>query len=180
MESAEIVIEGGITVNAHTRLSTDFASMRTLVESGVPLSQVAEAFKVSLSLVKQQARIERWMTPSKIATLRRELEAQQGAVFRRSGKTMDVAEIKARIWQERGEEQKEKIHQVVMQALDGVTEDVAKRLIRSPQGLLQIAQTARLITGEEDKAGQNTQQVAVNVNFLRSQRPTEVVEAEVV
>ena len=173
-------LPSGLTVNANTKLSADWASMKVLVESGVPIRDVARTFKVAEAPLKRKARDENWLTPSKVEGLRKEIVAKQADIYRRSGKTQDVNRIKAEIWKERTEQRNEKIHQIVMNALEGVDEDKAKKMIKSPLSLLHITQASRLITGEEQLEAQ-APQMAVNISFLRSQRPTDVVvDAETV
>jgi len=176
-----IEIAGGLTVMASTDLKTDYVSMRVLVESGVSYLNAAKAFKVSERSVRQRALRDGWLTPAKVESLRREIEAKQSEIFRRSGKTRDVNEIKAEIWVERGEKLREKSFNIVSAALEGVTDESASNFIRNPKGLLEIITATRLVTGEEKADAAAGTSVAVNIGFLRSQRPTDVVmDAETV
>lgn len=177
MEDTELPVldtESGITVQNRVRLSTDFASMRTLVESGMPMNEVGRAFKVSPALVKRQAKLEGWMTPAAVGKMRRELARKQAEVYQRTGKAANVTEMKAKIWEERGEELKEKTFEIVRAALEGVSEESAKKLIKNPLGLMHITTVARQITGEEATEAAKGPQIAVNLAFLRSSQPVPV------
>lgn len=173
-------VEGGITINAQTRLNTDYASIKTLVESGVSIDEVARLYKLAVAPLKRRAAQERWLTPTKVEALRKEIAAKQGDIFKRSGKTLNVQEVKAQIWQDRGEKMKEDTYNIVQAALAGVTQEAASRFIKNPKGLLEIVTATRLITGEEKADAAATPGLAVNIAFLRSARPTDVIEAEVV
>lgn len=170
-------VEGGITVQNRVRLSTDFASMRTLIESGVSAADCAKAFKVDVSLVKRQAKKEGWLTPAAVGRMRRELAQKSAEVYRKTGKAADVSTIKAQIWEDRGEALKEKTFEIVRAALDGMTEEKARKLIQNPLGLAHITTVARQITGEEAAEAQKGPQVAVNVAFLRSSAPIPIADA---
>jgi two-component sensor histidine kinase len=148
------------------------------------VKDIAEHYKVSPQHVRQQARREDWVSPTKVNQLRREIEAKQRAIWKRSGKATDVAAVKAQIWDERGDMLKEKTYEIVKAALEGVTPAQAKNLIRNPLGLSHITTVVRQITGEEAKEAQEGTKVAVNIGLLRSSRvldaPAAVVEAELV
>jgi two-component sensor histidine kinase len=92
--------------------------------------------------------------------------------------------VKAQIWDERGDMLKEKTYEIVRAALDGVTPEAARRLIKNPLGLSHITTVVRQITGEEAKEAQEGTKVALNIGLLRSSRvldaPAAVVEAELV
>jgi hypothetical protein len=175
-----IELDNGICVNAKTRLNTDWASIKVLVESGVSPKDAAEHFKISVSSVKQRMAKEKWLTPSRVESLRKEIGRKQSRVFLQSGKAADVSTVKAEIWQERGEALREKTFNIVSAALGGVTEEAAKKMIKNPKGLLEIVTATRLVTGEEKADAQEGQKVAINIGFLRSHRPTDVIEAEMV
>ena len=144
--------------------------MRSLYESGMGTKDIAEHYKVSPQAVQQQARKESWVSPTKINKLRREIEAKQRAVWKRSGKATDVAAVKAAIWDERGDILKERTYEIVRAALDGVTPAQAKNLIKSSMGLMHLTTVVRQITGEEAKEAAEGAKVAVNISLLRSQR----------
>lgn len=169
-ECSVIEIAGGLTVSATTKLVTDSTSMRALIESGVSYKDVAASFKLSVNAVREYAKREGWMTPTKINRLRREIRQKQTDVFKRTGKTTDIASIKAQIWQERAENIKERTHQIIEKALEGVTDEKASRMIQNPLGLMHITTVARLITGEEAEAAQ-APKMAVNIAFLRGEQP---------
>jgi len=175
-------LPNGLKVNGHTRLCTDWAGMRSLYESGMGVGDIADHYKVTRQSVQQQARKESWVSPTKINKLRREIEAKQREVWKRSGKATDVAAVKAAIWDERGEHLKEKTYEIVKAALEGVSPEQAKRLIKNPLGLAHITTVARQITGEEAKEANEGAKVAINIGLLRSSRVMDapVVEAEVV
>lgn len=173
-ELAVLDTESGITVQNRVKLCTDFASMRTLIESGVSCADVAKAFKVNVSLVKRQAKKEGWLTPAAVGRMRRELARKSADVYRKTGKAADVSAIKAQIWEDRGEALKEQTYEIVKAALDGVTPEQARKLIKNPLGLAHITTVARQITGEEAKEASNGPQMAVNISLLRSSAPVPV------
>lgn len=161
-------LPNGVKVNGMTRLSTDWAGMRSLYESGMAVRDIGEHYKVSANLIQRQAKKEEWVSPTKVNKLRREIEEKQRQVWRKSGKATDVAAVKAAIWEERGEQLKEKTFEIVRSALEGVTPEQAKRLIKNPLGLAHITTVARQITGEEAKEADSGTKVAVNIGLLRS------------
>lgn len=161
-------LPNGLKVDGRTRLCTDWQGMRTLYESGMALKDIADAYKITLSHVKNQARKEGWVSPTKINKLRREIEAKQRDIWRKSGKATDVAAVKAAIWDDRAEEMKEKTFEIVRAALDGVSPEMAKKLIKNPLGLMHITTVVRQITGEEAKEAESGAKVAVNIGLLRS------------
>lgn len=166
-------LPNGLKVDGRTHLCTDWQGMRSLYESGMALRDIADAYKVSSTMVRAQARKECWVNPTKINKLRREIEEKQRSIWKKSGKASDVAAIKAQIWDERGEELKEKTYEIVRAALEGVTPESAKRLIKNPLGLAHITTVARQITGEEAKEAEAGQRVAVNIGLLRSAKVTD-------
>jgi hypothetical protein len=170
-------LPNGVKVNGMTRLSTDWAGMRSLYESGMALRDIADHYKVATNLVQRQAKLESWVSPTKVNQMRREIEAKQREVWKRSGKATDVAAVKAAIWEERGEQLKEKTFEIVRSALEGVTPEQAKKLIKNPLGLAHITTVARQITGEEAKEADSGTKVAVNIGLLRS---CQVLDAPVI
>lgn len=170
----------GITVNAHTRLNTDWASIKALVESGVPIPHLAKEFKITRQAIQFRCKQEQWLSPHKVESLRKEIAAKQLKAFKQSGKVTDINELKASIWVERQETVKERTFNIVEQALEGVTPEKAAKMIQNPLGLMHITTVARLITGEEKADADSKPGMAINIGFLRSQRPTDVIEAEVV
>lgn len=181
-EMITLELPNGVKVNGTTNLCTDWQGMRTLYESGMSVKDIAKAYKVSHALIMRQARAEEWLSPTKINKLRREIEAKQRAVWKRSGKAADVAQIKAQIWDDRAESLKEKTYEIVKAALEGVSPEQAKHLIRNPLGLAHITTVVRQITGEEQKAAEAGPKLAVNIGLLRSGTITDapIIEAEVV
>lgn len=173
-----IEIPSGVSVSANTQVRTDVAGLKTLYESGVSSRDCAAQFKLSETYIKRLAKDGGWLRPTDVENLRREIAARQSAILKQSGKAANVTELKAHIWNDRGERLKERTYEIIDAALQGVTMEKAAKFINNPKGLLEITTAARLITGEE-KAENNQPQVAVNIGFLRSQRPTDVVvEAE--
>ena len=172
----QIELPNGVKIDGRTRLCTDWAGMRSLYESGMALQDIADAYKVGATLVRNQARKEDWVSPTKVNKLRREIEAKQRQIYKRSGRATDVAEVKARIWEDRSEHLKEKTYEIVKAALEGVTPEAAKRLIKNPLGLAHITTVARQITGEEAKEAEAGQKVAVNISLLRSCRVLDAPE----
>lgn len=179
MEELPVIeVEGGVSVPIHVPIGRDWGSMRILYESGMRVTDIAKHYKLSNGNIADRARKEGWLNPQRVEGLRKQIVQRQKDALKRVGKATDVNAVKAQIWEERVEARNERIHEIVMDALEGCSKDYAKRLIKSPQGLLQLAQASRLITGEEAAQAQASQQVAVNVSFLRSSRPVDVVDAE--
>lgn len=175
-----IELDNGIKVNAQTKLNTDWASVKVLVESGVTPQDAAAHFKISVASVKKRQAQERWLTPSRVESLRKEINHKQSRIFKQSGKSADVSTVKAEIWAERGEVLRERTYNIVAAALGGVSDEFASRMIKNPKGLLEIVTATRLITGEEKADAAEGQKVAINIGFLRSQRPSDAIEAELV
>jgi hypothetical protein len=175
-------LPNGLKVDGRTRLCTDWQGMRSLYESGMALKDIADAYKVSATLVRAQARREDWVNPTKVNKLRREIEAKQRSIWKKSGKASDVAAIKSQIWDERGEELKEKTYEIVRNALDGVTPEKAKGMVKNALGLMHITTVARQITGEEAKEAESGTKLAVSIGLLRSGQVLDapVIEAELV
>ena len=180
-ELPTLELPNGLKLNGKTRLCTDWAGMRSLYESGMAVRDIADAYKVTGQMVRVQARKEEWVSPTKVNKLRREIEARQRAIWKRSGKATDVAAVKAAIWDDRGDALKERTYEIVRAALDGVTPEAARRLIKNPLGLAHITTVARQITGEEAKEAEAGTKVAVNIGLLRSSRVVDapIMDAEV-
>lgn len=170
---AELELPSGVKVSGRTNLCTDFQGMRSLYESGMKLKDIADAYKVAHPLVAQAAKREGWISPTKIQRLRRDIEAKQREIYRKSGKATDLAAVKVQIWEDRAEHLKEKTYDIVRAALEGVTPQQAKTLIRNPLGLSHITTVVRQITGEEAKQAEQGQRTAVNIQLLRSVRVTD-------
>lgn len=167
-------LENGISVQAGVRLGVDVAAMRTLVESGVAVKEVAKLFKLDVSYVKRRAKEEHWLTPAVVGKMRREIAQKQESIYKRTGKAANVCELKAQVWEDRGERLKEKTFEIVQAALEGVTPEKARKLIQNPLGLQHVTNVARQITGEEASEAAKGPQVAVNIGFLRSAQPVPV------
>jgi hypothetical protein len=172
MSDVLVELDNGISVKANARLSVDVNSLKSLVESGVPIADCAKHFKVSVALVRKYAKDGSWLTPSKVNSLRKRIEAEQAQNFRRTGAVVDINEVKAKIWKERSEHLKEKTYQIAKAALEGVSEERASRMIQNPLGLAHMTTVVRTITGEQKEEEQQPV-MAVNIGFLRSQRPTD-------
>lgn len=169
-----IELDNKIVVNGHSTLGLDVNGIRTLVESGMRYVDIAEAYKITPEYVTALARKHGWMRPTDIEKLRKEIEVKQRASYLAAGKTRDVNEIKAQIWAERAETLKEKTYQIAEAALNGVNEEKASRMIQNPLGLFHITNVVRAITGEEKADAQAGQQIAINIGFLRSNKPVPV------
>lgn len=162
---------GGIVVTTNCIAGVDVEGMRRLVENGVPIAEVARHFKVRRMHVQNLARENKWLTPRVVRQMRKELEKHQREVLRTTGGVADIADVKARIWDERGERLNERVFELVEQALEGVSEEKAKRLIQNPKGLLEIVDAGRKVTGLEKKDLQEVPRLAVNLQLLRAGRP---------
>lgn len=168
----EISLPTGLKVNAATVMNVDWASIRTLVESGVPYDEAARHFKIEPQTVKQRASTERWMTPHRVESIKREIVRVQSEAFKRSGKAKDINQVKAEIWKERGEIMKEKAFEITKKALDGLSEESAATLIDDAKSFKAIVEVARKLSGEEAEESK-APQLAVNIGLLRSQMPVD-------
>jgi hypothetical protein len=184
-EKPEAVVEldSGITIKGKAELALDWKGIRTLVESGLPVAEVARHYKVLPQVIDKRRRAERWLTPARVESMRREIERHQTEVFARSGRALGPEEVKARVWDERSERWKERLAAIVDETLDSVDSERASGMVREIKDLKGVLEIARTLTGEqaqEDKAA--AQQVAVNIGFLRSARPiqmsTDVIDVE--
>lgn len=171
----------GITIQPKSvQIRTDWASVKSLIESGVPFKEVAEHFKIREDTIRSRSAEEKWLTPSKVEKLRKEIQAKQADTFKRTGKAASVDEVKAEIWAERGERWKERIAGIADAALEGLAEDPerAGALIADMGDLEKMVKVTRVLTGEE-KAENDAPKVAVNIGFLRSQGgPVDIVDVE--
>jgi len=174
MSMVELESVSGIGVMANTRVALDLGAMKTLIESGVSNADVARIFKVSQTIVAKHRKKEGWLSPAKVDSLRKEIEAKQSEHLRRSGKAIDVNEAKAQIWLERGEALREKTFNIARAALEGVTEEKAKKFIQNPLGLAHMTEVVRKITGEEAAEAAAAPTIAVNIGFLKGVKPVPV------
>ena len=175
MKEAKVALHNGIEVDVASNIGVDLFAMRSLVESGVPIKDIAASFHVSGSMIRKYSLQEGWLSPSKVRKMRREIEAIQTESFRRTGKALDVNEVKTRIWKERGEALKEKTYHIARLALDGVDDKRASKFIQNPLGLSHMTNVVRTITGEQ-KEDTAAPQLAVNIALLRSVRQMDVIE----
>jgi hypothetical protein len=175
MQQVVVELDTGIRVGSLGRIAIDKDAVRTLVESGVPLSQVAKTFKVGREYIRDLAKEHGWLTPTKVEQLRKEIGLKQTKALRKSGQVRPVSELKAEIWAERGEALKEKTFQIAQAALDGVTPERARSFVQNPLGLAHLTTVVRQITGEQQAEDAKKPQMAVNIAFLRPSAPTDVV-----
>ena len=141
-----IELPSGQQVNAYCKAKTDWASVRMMIESGVTAEETAKLFKVSVSAVKCMSVKERWLTPTRVEALKKELVKLQRDMYDKTGQTMDVVALKAMLWEERGERWKEKIAQIVEESLKGVTKTRAKLMISEAKDLKSVMDVARTLT----------------------------------
>jgi hypothetical protein len=178
-----IELPTGQKVSTTCRAFTDWASVKMMVESGVPTVDVARLFKITDFAIRQVCKREKWLTPSRVESLKKELVKLQRDMFDRTGETMDVAALKALLWEERSERWKEKLAEIVQNSLDGVSKTKAKRMIMEAKDLKAVMDVARTLTGETQRED-NAPKLAVSIGFLRSaSAPKQVdmsVEAEVI
>ena len=164
----------GVAVSAQCRVTTDWASVRQMVESGVPYEETAALFKIEPKVIRTKAGQEKWLTPSKVEKLRKELSKRQREVFDQTGETKPVLELKAVLWDERSERWKERMATIVDNSLER-TDSVPIEEAKDFEKLVNIART---LTGET-QAQDNQPKLAINIGFLRSgNAPRPVLEAE--
>lgn len=176
-----LTLPSGVSVQSRVVLGTDWDSIRTLIESGVPAAEAARHYKLSIQDITRKSKQEQWLTPTRAARLRKDIATRQAENFRRAGSSKSVEEVKAQVWLDRNEEMKEESYRITKSALKGVTDAQAKHFIRNPKGLLEVVQAVRLITGEEKRDAQDVPQLAVSIGLLSRGRPTQVaMEAELV
>jgi hypothetical protein len=175
-----IELPSGQKVSTLCRVNTDWRSVQMMVESGVPMGEAAKLFKITEGAVKAMCKRERWMTPSRVEALKKELVKLQRDMFDRTGETMDVAALKALLWEERGERWKEKMATIVEDSLAGVTKTRAKAMIGEAKDLKAVMEVARILTGETQRED-NAPKLAVNIGFLKSSAPKQVtMDAEII
>jgi len=161
----------GVSVTNRTQVFTDWASIKVLIESGVPFGDVAAHFKYDERQIRRRAADEKWLTPAKVESMRKEIMARQSETFARSGKAANVLEVKASIWAERGEAAKEKLHKITKASLEAC-EAVA---IESTKDLKDILEITRTLSGEA-KTDEKVPTLAINIGLLRSARPTDIID----
>ena len=168
----------GITLSTKVDVATDWGSIKSLIESGVPYADVAEHFKIREDTIRKRGRQENWLTPSKVEKLRAEIAARQSRIFKETGKAQDPVTIKAEIWKERAEMWKERQAQIVESALGGMADrpEIAELLINDAKSFESIVKVARTLTGEEQEESK-APQLAVNIGFLRGSKPIDVQDA---
>lgn len=169
----------GVQVSASCRATTDWPSVRCMIEAGVPPGEVATLFKIDAIHIARQSKSEQWMTPTRVDKLRKQLARLSRETWDRTGQTKSAVELKALLWDERSERWKEKQAHIVEQALDGVTSEVAGEMIKEAKDFKAIVELARTLTGET-QAEDNAPKLAVSIGFLRSgnaPRPV-IIEAE--
>lgn len=172
-----IELPTGAITTAMCRVTTDWASVRMMVESGVPVAEAAELFKVTERAVHLQAKKEQWLTPSRVDKLRKKLASMQREVYDRTGMTKDLVSLKASMWEERSERWKERMADIVEQSLDSTSAVT----IEEAKDLKTVMDIARTLTGEA-KTEENAPKMAVNIAFLRSgsaPRPVDHTDIEV-
>jgi hypothetical protein len=174
-EPLVVELDSGIKVGTLGRTSIDKEAVRTLVESGVPMAEVAKVFHVTKDYIKLLSREGGWLTPSRVSSMRKEIGKKQVLNLRRAGQPTDVVALKAQIWAERGEALKEKTYQIAKAALEGVSDEHASRFVQNPLGLAHLTTVVRQITGEQQLEDSKKPQMAVNIAFLRPSAPTDVV-----
>lgn len=175
-----IAVGNGLTLQATTRVATDWKGIQSLFESGVPVRELAEHFKLTEGYIRERARDHHWLTPHRVETLRREIEERQRENFQRTGKAVDVTQVKAEIWEERKDRWKERQAQIIDQALDGLADDPerAGAIIGSAKDLKAVVEVSRLLTGEA-KEDEQKPAMAVNIGLLRSARPIDIIDVDV-
>jgi hypothetical protein len=145
-----------------------------MVESGVPYEETAALFKIEPKVIRTKAGQEKWLTPSKVEKLRKELSKRQREVFDQTGETKPVLELKAVLWDERSERWKERMATIVDNSLER-TDSVP---IEEAKDFEKVVNIARTLTGET-QAQDNQPKLAINIGFLRSgNAPRPVLEAE--
>jgi hypothetical protein len=172
MQQIEVELDSGIKVGGLGRVSIDKEAVRSLVESGVPLRDVAATFHVGREYIRDLVKKNGWLSPTQVSKMRTEIGKKQRTALARTGRPMDVTAVKAQIWQERGEALKEKTYQIAKAALDGVTPQRAAGFVQNPLGLAHLTTVVRQITGEQQAEDQKPQ-MAVNIAFLRPSEPTD-------
>lgn len=157
-----IELPNGVQVTTLCKASTDWDSVKMMIEAGVPYAQTAELFKIAEYTIRIKSQKEKWLTPSRVDKLKKELVTRQLDVYANTGMTKDVLELKAQIWEERGERWRERQAELVDLAL----EKTPKKLIKTAKDLKDIMEIGRKLTGES-AAEDNAPKLAVNIGFLR-------------
>ena len=128
---------------------TDWYSIRHLYESGVPTKEIAELFKLKWTTVRDRASKEQWMSPAKTNRMANELRGIQMRQLKTSGSVQDLSAAKAKVWESRAEEMKEKLYDIASKAIDGVDDQHAARIIKGSKSLMEVMDVALTVTGEK-------------------------------
>lgn len=163
-------IQGIIVPVKDIEVATDWASIQSLYESGVPVSELSRHYKLSERGIARRAKGDGWLRPSDVEKLRVEIERKQKKVFKETGIAAPVAQVKAEILKERREKLKEVQLGIVEAAFDAVAADpdVQKKLIKGSKSFLDMVQAGRLVTGEEAEEASKRPGMAINIGLLRS------------
>ena len=166
-----IELPSGVSVSASCRITTDWESVRRMVEGGVPMAEVAELFKIGHSVIKAKAKQEQWLTPSRVDKLRKQLAQLQRDNFAATGMTKTVVDLKAALWEDRSERWKERMAELVENSL----QEAELVSITEAKDLKTVMEVARTLTGES-QAEDNAPKLAVNIGFLRGNNAPRVVD----
>lgn len=171
--SAAIELATGVKVTPREDLAaklTDWDAIRSLVEGGLSYVEAGELFGLKRSTICQRAKREGWLTPFVVGRMKAELSRKQRQQMRATGNAADVNELKAQIWQERGESLNEKAYKLIDEAMDAITPEQAKKLIKGAHDLRQVVELGRVVTGQTLDNKDGSQGVpAINIAFLRPQ-----------
>jgi len=166
------VLPSGLTSKLLGRQAYDWPSIKHLAENGVPYREIARHFNgLDAPTISAKAHVEKWLTPSREAKMRKELAEKQQAALKKRGQVRDVAEIIEEIWIERQERVNEKTFSIVEAALDGVTEETARELISEAKDLKVIQDVARKATGQDARDAKELDSgpsIAIDIGLLRS------------
>lgn len=142
---------GAVTQVNRGKTSTDWYSIRHLYEGGVPYKEIASLYKVRWTTIRDRASKEQWISPAKTAKMASDLRGIQVRQLKQSGAIHDLSAAKAKVWESRAEDIKERLYDIASNAIDSVRPEDAARLIKGGKSLVEVMDVAMTVTGEKSR-----------------------------
>lgn len=142
---------GAVTQVNRGKTNTDWYSIRHLYEGGVPTKEIAQLYKVKWTTIRDRASKDQWISPGKTAKMASDLRDIQIRQLKQSGAIHDLSAAKAKVWESRAEDIKERLYDIASNAIDSVTPDQAGRLIKGGKSLVEVMDVAMTVTGEKSR-----------------------------
>jgi hypothetical protein len=143
-----------------------WSAIKALAEQGVPLTDLAKQFPISIHSIKQRSSKERWLTPQRIC------KAQLGKTA-----PDDPANAVAALWKQRSEDSRELIH-------NGMASAIKRFLALSPvpQSFQEVSIAKKLldecITPKSEQDNSNTLNLAILTQSSFKPQSVTVVDVE--